>query len=271
MTGGTRRRCGPAPAPLFLNRVFLVPEVRLRPGDERRARRGSGCWRCCEYRLDADWLLSWSANVWLLSTGPKRIRKTLRRCPSPPLRGVPRGSRLSWCRPASGSSCESSSGTASFARPPPTSVCLIRNLLENPLDLNSDSGGEEDFVPSKKDLESGDDDEEEEEEEVPEPDSEEEVVVKKGRRVSSCQTPRPRQRGGASRTPRRTPGKVEEPGVTRRDHVSIVFLPFEELPVPAGSWNATDSQHSQPVTAGPPAGECSGGGQNQVRSTKPRV
>lgn len=97
-------------------------------------------------------------------------------------------------------------GQRSFACPPPTSVCLIRNLLENQLDLNSDSGGEEDFVPSKKDLESSD------EEEVADLDSDEEVVLKKGRRAPSCQTPRSGQRSGASRTPRKTPGKVKEPG-----------------------------------------------------------
>lgn len=98
-------------------------------------------------------------------------------------------------------------GRPSFARPPPTSLCLVRNLLENQLDLNSDSGGEEDFVPSKKDLESSEDEDEE-----AQLDSDEEVLLKKGRRASSCQTPRSKQRSGASRTPRKTPGKVREPG-----------------------------------------------------------
>lgn len=105
-------------------------------------------------------------------------------------------------------------GQRSFACPPPTSVCLIRNLLENQHELNSDSGGEEDFVPSKKDLESSDD-----EEEVADLDSDEEVVLKKGRRASSCQTPRSKQRSGASKTPRKTPSKVKEPG---RDEMGFI-------------------------------------------------
>lgn len=53
---------GPTPAPLFLNWMFLVTEVRLRPGEESRVQRGSRCWRCCEYRLDADWLQNSSAD-----------------------------------------------------------------------------------------------------------------------------------------------------------------------------------------------------------------
>lgn len=103
-------------------------------------------------------------------------------------------------------------GRRSFARPPPTSLCLTRNLLENQLDLNSDSGGEEDFVPSKRDLESSSDDDEA----AADLDSDEEVVLKKGRRASASQTPRSKQRRGASRTPRKTPGKVKQPGLMKR-------------------------------------------------------
>lgn len=75
--------------------------------------------------------------------------------------------------------------------------------MEN-LDLDSDSEQEEqDFVPSKKELESS---EEEEEEEV---ESDDEVALK-NRRLSSCGTPRSTRRSPAWRTPRRTPNKVKD-------------------------------------------------------------
>ncbi|TNM87747.1 hypothetical protein fugu_005968 [Takifugu bimaculatus] len=96
------------------------------------------------------------------------------------------------------------------------------NLLENQLDLNSDSGGEEDFVPSKKDLESSSDDDEE----AADLDSDEEVVLKKGRRASACQTPRSKQRRGASRTPRKTPGKI--PGTPRTPSIPSRSLPARQ-------------------------------------------
>lgn len=121
------------------------------------------------------------------------------------------------------------SGQRSFARVPSTSVCLVRNLLENQRDLNSDSSGEEDFVPSKKDLESSED--EDDEEEVADLDSDEEVVLKRRRRASSCQTPRSKRRSQASRTPRRTPNKVTEPkfpqndeGRTKMSCAELLFL-----------------------------------------------
>lgn len=82
---------------------------------------------------------------------------------------------------------------------------LNRNLLDNLRGLSSDSGEdeEEDFVPSKRELESSEEEDEEEEEE-----SEEDVAAKR-RRPSFSSPPRSR-RSLAPRTPRRTPNKVSE-------------------------------------------------------------
>lgn len=134
-----------------------------------------------------------------------------------------------------------------------TSVCPIRNLLENQHDVNSDSGGEEDFVPSRKDLESSED--EDDEEEVADLDSDEEVVLKRRRRASSCQTPRSKRSSGASRTPRKTPNKVTEPKLPQNDEgrIKMPLVCCAELPVSTDTCNAEDSQHSQQVPASPTA------------------
>lgn len=86
------------------------------------------------------------------------------------------------------------------------SVCFTRNLLDNHRDLTSDGEDEDEFVPSKKELQSSSEDEEEGDEEQ-RVDSDEEVVVKKGRRAAAgLRTPRSKQK---TRTPRRTPSKVK--------------------------------------------------------------
>lgn len=100
------------------------------------------------------------------------------------------------------------------------SICLIRNLLDKQQDVNSDGEDEDEFVPSKKELQSSS--EEEEEEEKVELDSDEEVVLKKGRRATaSSRTPRSKQKSRSStRTPRKTPKKVRDPSVHKRREVT---------------------------------------------------
>lgn len=87
-------------------------------------------------------------------------------------------------------------------------VCLIRNLLDNQLDLNSDGEDEDEFVPSKKELRSSSEDDDDGEEEAG-LDSDEEVVSKKGRHAAAgSRTPRSKQRTRSStRTPRKTPNR----------------------------------------------------------------
>ncbi|TMS20255.1 Origin recognition complex subunit 1 [Larimichthys crocea] len=81
------------------------------------------------------------------------------------------------------------------------------NLLDNHQDLNSDD--EDEFVPSKKELQSSSEDDDDEGEEEAELDSDEEVVMKRGRHVG---TPRSKQKTRSStRTPRKTPSKKSLP------------------------------------------------------------
>lgn len=104
------------------------------------------------------------------------------------------------------------------------SVCLIRNLLDKQHDVNSDGEDEDEFVPSKKELQSSSEDEEEEKVGL---DSDEEVVLKKGRRATaSSRTPRSKQKSRSStRTPRKTPKKVREPSVHKRREVTSMSSP----------------------------------------------
>ena len=87
-------------------------------------------------------------------------------------------------------------------------VCLIRNLLDSQQEL--DSGSEDEFAPSKKELQSSSE-EEEEEEDTEGLDSDEEVVSKRGRHsASGSRTPRSNRRL-STRTPRKTPNsKVKD-------------------------------------------------------------
>ncbi|XP_035509603.1 origin recognition complex subunit 1 [Morone saxatilis] len=98
------------------------------------------------------------------------------------------------------------------------------NLLDNHRDLISDGEDEDEFVPSRKELQSGS----EEEEEDGELDSDEEVVLKKGRHAA---TPRSKQRTrSATRTPRKTPSKKITPGTPRTPHRATPSIPSRSLP-----------------------------------------
>lgn len=91
------------------------------------------------------------------------------------------------------------------------SLSVIRNLLDGPLDLNSDAEDEDEFVPSKKELQSSSEEDDEEEAGA---DSDEEVTLKKSRHAESgSRTPRSKQKTRSStRTPRKTPNrKVKVP------------------------------------------------------------
>lgn len=149
------------------------------------------------------------------STGPKWIRKIRRCCRSPPRRGAPRGSRPSWCRLASGNSCESQFGDGSVVSASSLNVSLFHRNLDRQQDLNSDGEDEEEFVPSQKDLQSSS-----EEEEEAGLDSDEEVLSKKGRRSAArSRTPQSKTKSRFStRTPRKTPNKkVKDPNVQTRE------------------------------------------------------
>ncbi|XP_027146390.1 origin recognition complex subunit 1 isoform X2 [Larimichthys crocea] len=94
------------------------------------------------------------------------------------------------------------------------------NLLDNHQDLNSDD--EDEFVPSKKELQSSSEDDDDEGEEEAGLDSDEEVVMKRGRHVG---TPRSKQKTRSStRTPRKTPSKKITP------HCATPSIPSRSLP-----------------------------------------
>lgn len=103
------------------------------------------------------------------------------------------------------------------------SVCLIRNLLDKHQDVNSDGEDEDEFVPSKKELQSSSEDEEEEKVGL---DSDEEVL-KKGRRATvSSRTPRSKHKSRSStRTPRKTPKKVRDPSINKWREVTSMPSP----------------------------------------------
>lgn len=91
-------------------------------------------------------------------------------------------------------------------------MCLIRNLLDDRQDLYSDTEDEDEFVPSRNELQSS----EEEEDEAATLESDEEVVFKKGR-SSASQTPQSKRRSHFStRTPRKTANKVKYPFLWKR-------------------------------------------------------
>lgn len=83
-------------------------------------------------------------------------------------------------------------------------VCVFHRNLDHQQDLDSDGEDEDEFVPSKKDLQSSS-----EEEEEAGLDSDEEVALKKGRRSAArSRTPQSKPKSRFStRTPRKTPNK----------------------------------------------------------------
>ncbi|KAM9848832.1 origin recognition complex subunit 1 [Aulostomus maculatus] len=97
------------------------------------------------------------------------------------------------------------------------------NLLDSQRDLNSDGDDEDEFVPSKKELQSSDDDDEEA------VDSEEEVVAKKGRRAAPAARSR-RRTLSSPRTPRRTPSKKVTPSTPRTPRHATPSIPSRSLP-----------------------------------------
>ncbi|XP_071342719.1 origin recognition complex subunit 1 isoform X2 [Trachinotus anak] len=105
------------------------------------------------------------------------------------------------------------------------------NLLDNQLDLNSDGEDEDEFIPSKKEMQSSSEEEEDGEEEAG-LDSDEEVVAKKIRHATAgSRTPRSKQRTRSStRTPRKTPSRKITPGTPRTPRHATPSIPSRSLP-----------------------------------------
>ncbi|XP_029001649.1 origin recognition complex subunit 1 [Betta splendens] len=98
------------------------------------------------------------------------------------------------------------------------------NLVANQLDLNSDGEDEDEFLPSKKELESS-----EEDGEGGGLSSDEEVVEKRGRRAAA---PRGRTRHmtrSSSRTPRKTPSRKLTPSTPRTPRHATPSIPSRTL------------------------------------------
>lgn len=135
---------------------------------------------------------------------------------------------------------------------------LIRNLLDNNPDLDSDGEDEDEFVPTRKELQSSSEEEEGDGEEEAELDSDEEVVAKKSRRVAAgCRTPRSKQKARSStRTPRKTPSRkvsvLTETQSWRPARCSLTSFLFLYLD------RSHRARHGPPVTPRPasPAGRC---------------
>ncbi|KAL7396535.1 hypothetical protein ABVT39_007448 [Epinephelus coioides] len=106
------------------------------------------------------------------------------------------------------------------------------NLLDNQLDLNSDGEDEDEFVPSKKELQSSSEDDGDDGEEEAGLDSDEEVVSKKGRHAAAgSRTPRSKQKTRSStRTPRKTPNRKVTPSTPRTPHRATPSIPSRSLP-----------------------------------------
>uniref|UniRef100_A0A8C9XMD8 Origin recognition complex subunit 1 n=1 Tax=Sander lucioperca TaxID=283035 RepID=A0A8C9XMD8_SANLU len=104
------------------------------------------------------------------------------------------------------------------------------NLLDNQLDRDSDSDGEDEFVPSRKELQSSSDEDDDDDDEGEEDSDEDAVFLKKSRRASTA-TPRSKQRTRSStRTPRKTPNKKVTPGTPRTPHGATPSIPSRTLP-----------------------------------------
>ncbi|XP_024134731.1 origin recognition complex subunit 1 [Oryzias melastigma] len=106
------------------------------------------------------------------------------------------------------------------------------NLLNGQNDPDSDGDDEDEFAPSKKELQSSSEEEEEDVEGVDELDSDEEVLKKKKRRPSTApQTPRSRQKPRPStRTPRKTPSRKSPPSTPRTPRHATPSIPSRLLP-----------------------------------------
>ncbi|XP_033503776.2 origin recognition complex subunit 1 isoform X2 [Epinephelus lanceolatus] len=106
------------------------------------------------------------------------------------------------------------------------------NLLDNQLDLNSDGEDEDEFVPSKKELQSSSEDDGDDGEEEAGLDSDEEVLSKKGRHAAAGSgTPRSKQKTRSStRTPRKTPNIKVTPSTPRTPHRATPSIPSRSLP-----------------------------------------
>ncbi|KAI9542579.1 hypothetical protein NQZ68_019263 [Dissostichus eleginoides] len=107
------------------------------------------------------------------------------------------------------------------------------NLLDDQQDLNSDGEDEDEFVPSKRELQSSSEDDDDGGEKEAGLDSDDEVLVKKGKHAAAgCRTPRSKQRTRTStRTPRRTPNKKQiTPGTPRTPHHATPSIPCRLRP-----------------------------------------
>ncbi|KAM4628678.1 origin recognition complex subunit 1 [Polymixia lowei] len=105
------------------------------------------------------------------------------------------------------------------------------DLLDTYQDLISDGEDGDDFIPSKKDIQSSSEDEEEDEEEE-KMDSDDEAVVKKSKHgAAGCRTPRSTQKTRFStRTPRKTPSKKATPTTPRTPRHATPSIPSRSLP-----------------------------------------
>ncbi|KAM9410671.1 origin recognition complex subunit 1 isoform 2-T2 [Pholidichthys leucotaenia] len=101
-------------------------------------------------------------------------------------------------------------------------------LMDSQTHMNSDGEDDDEFVLSKKDLETSSEDEEED----GGLDSEEELVVKKGRcSAAALPTPLSKQKTGSlSRTPLKTPSKKITAGTPRTPHHATPSIPSRSLP-----------------------------------------
>uniref|UniRef100_A0A3B3IM80 Origin recognition complex subunit 1 n=1 Tax=Oryzias latipes TaxID=8090 RepID=A0A3B3IM80_ORYLA len=110
------------------------------------------------------------------------------------------------------------------------------NLLNSQFDPDSDGDDEDEFVPSKKELQSSSEEEEEDHhsdrEEEAGFDSDEEVVRKRRRSSAAApQTPRSRQKPRpTTRTPRKTPSRKAPPSTPRTPRHATPSIPNRLLP-----------------------------------------
>ncbi|KAM9763096.1 LOW QUALITY PROTEIN: origin recognition complex subunit 1 [Menidia menidia] len=104
------------------------------------------------------------------------------------------------------------------------------SLLDGQLD--SDGEDEDEFVPSKKELQSSSEEEEEEGDGEEEGlDSDEDVVAKRSRGAAGCRTPRSSRKTRLSnRTPRKTPSRKSAPGTPRTPRNAMPSIPSRALP-----------------------------------------
>uniref|UniRef100_A0A3B4XS75 Origin recognition complex subunit 1 n=1 Tax=Seriola lalandi dorsalis TaxID=1841481 RepID=A0A3B4XS75_SERLL len=106
------------------------------------------------------------------------------------------------------------------------------NLLDNQQDLNSDGDDGDEFVPSKRELQSSSEEEGDGCEEEAGLDSDEEVVAKRIRHAAAgSRTPRSKQRTrSTTRTPQKTPSRKSAPGTPRTPRHATPSIPSRSLP-----------------------------------------